>query len=101
MLSSLSVSSTQSKNDYGRYKRVKLAPRGAEMPTLLQPVEQINITSNLPEIPINITPHLQENVLQGTKDSGSDSEAEVWSLPPELCPKTTQEKTPAKRKDTS
>ena len=102
MSSSLSVSSTQSKNDYGRYKRVKLAPRGAEMPTPLQPVEQINITSNLPEIPINITPHLLENVLQGTKDSGSDSEAEVWSfkrainevfqlLPPELCPKTTQE----------
>ena len=46
-------------------------------------------------------------MLKGTKDSGSDSEAEVWSLdrainevfrllPPELCPKTTQEKTPVK-----
>ena len=77
------------------------------MPTPLQPAEQINITPNLPEIPINITPQLTENVLQGTKDSGSDSEAEVWSLDraineifwllsPELCPKTTQEKTPIK-----
>ena len=50
------------------------------MPALLQPVEHVNITPNLPEIPINITPQLMENVLQGNKDSGSDSEAKVWSF---------------------
>ena len=86
---------------------VKLAPQVAETSTPLQPAEHVNITPNLPEIPINITPQLTENVLHGTKDSGPDSEAEVWSfgrainevfrlLPPELCPKTTQEKTPSK-----
>ena len=47
-------------------------------------------------------------MLQAAKDSGSDSEAEVWSfdrdinevfrlLPPELCPKTSQEKTSIKQ----
>ena len=77
MSSSSSISSTQSENVYGRYKRVKLALQVAEMPTLLQPVEHVNITQNLTEIPINITPQLTENVLQGTKDSGSDSETEV------------------------
>ena len=107
MSSSSSLSSTQSENDYGRYKRVKLAPHAAEMPTPLQPEEHINITPNLSEIPINITPQLPENVLQGTKGPGSDSEAEVWSfdrainevfrlLLSELRPKTTQEKTPVK-----
>ena len=46
-------------------------------------------------------------MLQTAKDSGSDSEAEVWSfdrainevfrlLPKELCPKTPQEQTPVK-----
>ena len=77
MSSSSSVSSTQSENDYSKYKRVKLAPQVVEMPTPLQPAEHVNITPNLPEIPINITPQMTENVLQGTKDSGSDSEAEV------------------------
>ena len=106
-MSSSSLSSTQSENDYGRYKRVKLALHIAEMPTPLQTTEHINITPNLPEIPINITPQLTENVLQGTKDLGCDSEAKVWSfdrainevfrlLHPELYPKTTQEKTPVK-----
>ena len=105
--SSSSISSTQSENDYGRYKRVKLALQVAETPTPLQPADHVNITPNLPEIPINITPQMTENVLQGTKDSGSDSEAEVWSfdrainkvfslLPPVLCPKTTQEKSTSK-----
>ena len=68
-MSSSSLSSTQSENDYSRYKRVKLAPQVAETPTL-QSAEHINITPNLPEIPINITHQLTENVLQGTKDSG-------------------------------
>ena len=106
-MSSSSITSTQSENDYGRYRRVTLALQVAETPTSLQPAEHVNITPNVPEIPINITPQLTENVLLGTKVSGSDSEAEVWSLdkainevfrllPPELCPKTTQEKTPSK-----
>ena len=58
-------------------------------------------------MPINIKPQLPDNVLQAAKDSGFDSEAEVWSfdkainevfwlLPPELCPKTSQEKTHVK-----
>ena len=46
----------------------------------MQPLEHVNITPNLTEIPINKTPQLTENVLQGNKDSGSDSEAEIWSF---------------------
>ena len=53
-----------------------------------------------PAEPIKITPNIQpENVVQPAKDSGSDSESELWSfdrainevfrlLPQELCPKT-------------
>ena len=96
--SSSSSHSTQSENDYGRYKRVKQAPQVAEIPVPLQPAE-----------PINMTPNLPENVLQTAKDSGSDSDAEVWSfdrainevcrlLSQELCPKTPQEQTPVKPK---
>ena len=43
--------------------RVKQAPQVAEIPVPLQPAE-----------PINITPNVQENVLQTAKDS----EAELW-----------------------
>ena len=97
MSSSSSSSSTQSENDYGRYKRLKQTPQVAEVPVPLQPAE-----------PISITPNLQlENVVQTAKDSGSDSEAEVWSfdgainevfrlLSQELCPKTPQKQTPVK-----
>ena len=61
-----------------------------------------------PAEPINSTPNLQpENMVQPAKDSGSDSESEVWSfnstiyedfrlLPQELYPKTRQEQTPVK-----
>ena len=63
--------------------RVKQAPLVAEIPVPLQPAE-----------PINITPNVQENVLQTAKDS----EAELWwfdrainevfrLLPQELFPK--------------
>ena len=97
MSSSSSSSSAQSENDYGRYRRLKQTPQVAEVTIPLQPTE-----------PISITPNLQpENVVQTAKDSGSDSEAEVWSfdrainevfrlLPQELCPKTPQEQTPVK-----
>ena len=40
------------------------------MPTVLQPAEPINITSNIQP----------ENVVQPAKDSGSDSESELWSF---------------------
>ena len=94
--SSSSSSSRKSESDYGRYKRVKQALQVAEIPIPLQPAE-----------PVTITPNLPENVLQTAKDSGSDSEAEIWSfdrainevfrlLPKELCPKTPQEQTPIK-----
>ena len=66
--SSSSSASTQSENDYGRYKKVKLAPQVAETPIPLQPAEQVNITQSLPEIPINITPQLPDNMLQAAKD---------------------------------
>ena len=95
--SSSSISSTQSENDYGRYKMVKLAPQIAETPTL-QPAEHVNITPNLPEIPKN----RRKMYYKGPKIR-ADSEAEIWSfdrainkvflrLPPELFLKTTQEK---------
>ena len=78
--SSSSSSSTQSENDYGRCKRVKLALQIAERPIPLEPAEPVNITQNLPEIPIGITTQLPENVLQAAKDSSSDSEAGIWSF---------------------
>ena len=98
---SSSSHSTQSKNDFGRYKNAKIIPQVAETPA-----EPINI------LPVNISPvkfahNVTENVLQATKDTGSDSEAELWSfdrainevfrfLPKEVCPKAQQEQTPAK-----
>ena len=72
----------------------------------MQLAEPINIAPvNIS--PVSITHNVTENVLQTTKVSGSDSEAELWSLdrvinevcrllPKELCPKTQQEQTPAK-----
>ena len=64
----------------GRYKRVKPASQVAELLIPLKPAEPVNITQSLQEIPINIPPQLQGNVLQAAKDSGSDSEAVVWSF---------------------
>ena len=52
---------TQPENDFGRYKKIKLAPRVAETPLPLQPAEPINVT------PINIIHNVPENVLQKTK----------------------------------
>ena len=66
----------------------------------MQPAELTDITSiNIP--PVNIAQSVAENI-QTPKDSGSDSEAEIWSfdrafnevfriLPKELCPKTQHE----------
>ena len=72
----------------------------------MQPAEPVNI------IPVNISPvniaqNVTEHIPQTSKDSGADSDAKIWLfdqainevfrlLPQELCPKTQQEKTPAK-----
>ena len=98
--------STQAENDFGRYKRAKVAPQVAETSVPMQPAEPVSITPVSISL-VNIAHHVTENVLHTTKDSGSDSEAEIWSfdraiyevfrlLPQELCPKTQQEQTPAK-----
>ena len=96
----------QSENDFDRYKRVHLTPQVAEAPVPMQPAEPIRITPvNSP--PVSIAHDVTENVMQISKDSGSDSDAEIWSfdrainevfwhLPQELCPKTQQEQTSVK-----
>ena len=54
--SSSSSASTQSENDYGRYKRVKLAPQVAELSILLQPVEpETKFTRNTYEYNTSVT----------------------------------------------
>ena len=96
--SSSSSSSDHSVNDYGRYKRSRQTQQVAEVPSTLQPAETINV------IPISQS----DNVAQhSAKDTGSESEQEIWSfdrainemfrlLPQELCPRPTEEQTPAK-----
>ena len=93
MLSSSFSSSSHSVNDYGRRK---------EQDSLLRLQRQ-------PAGTADETPILQsDNVVQhSAKDTGSESEVEIWSfdrvinevfrlLPQELCPKSTEEHTPAK-----
>ena len=103
---SLSSRSTQSQNDFGRYKRDHTSPQVAEAPVPVQPAEPLNI-SPVNISPVNIAQSVTEHIPQTSKDSGSDFDAEIWSfdrainevfrlLPQELCPKTQQEKTPAK-----
>ena len=99
MSPSSSSQSTQSENDFSRYKRVKITPQVAETPLPIQPAEPIHITPvNIS--PVNIAQNVTESIPQTTKDSGSDSEAEIWSfdrainevfrlLPQELCPKNS------------
>ena len=95
--SSSSLSDNQS-HDYGRYKRSRYSQQAAQNPSFLQPAE-INNVQTIPQ---------PEQTLQcSTKDSGSESEIETWSfdrainevfrlLPPELCPRPTEEHAPAK-----
>ena len=85
-------------NDYGRYKRTRQSPQVADLPSMLQPVRTIDETSNI---------HSDNVVQQISKDIGSESEVEIWSfdrainevfrlLLQELCPKPSEEHTPAK-----
>ena len=56
-----------------------LSPQVAEAPVLMQPAEPIHI-SPVSISPVSIAHYVTENVLQTSKDSGSDSEAEIWSF---------------------
>ena len=98
--SSSSSSSSISDNlshDYGRYKRSRHSPQTAQNPSILQPAE----------ITVQTIPQPEQTLQGSTKDSGSESEIETWSfdrainevfrlLPPEFCPRPTEEHAPAK-----
>ena len=84
--------------DYHRYKRTRHSPQVADVSATLQPVRTTDETSNI---------HLGNVVQQTSKDTGSESEAEIWSfdkaihelfrlLPQELCLRFSEEHTPAK-----
>ena len=94
----MSSSSSSSSHDYGRYKRTRQTSQVAEVPTTPQPDRTIEQTPII---------HSENVVQQSSRDTGSDSESETWSfvrainevfrlLPQELCPKPTEENTPAK-----
>ena len=94
--SSSSVSHSQV-CDYGRYQRNRYSPQAVQNPQVLQPEEVSNIQIMTPE----------QVIPRPSRDSGSDNEMETWSfdkainevfrlLPPELCPRQTEEHTPAK-----
>ena len=82
--SSSSLSDNQS-HDYGRYKRSRHSPQAAQNPSILQPAEITNVQTIPPE----------QTLQRSTKDSGSGSEIEINEavrlLPPELCPRPTEE----------
>ena len=92
--SSLSVSHSQI-CDYGRYQRKRYSPQAVQNPQVLQPEEVPNIQTITPE----------QVIPRPSRDSGSDNESETWSfdrainevfrlLPPELCPRQTEEHSP-------
>ena len=66
---SSSSSSIQSMNDYGRYKRTRQSPQVVDVPSMLQPVRTIDET-----------PNMHSDNKQTSKDTGSESEAEIWSF---------------------
>ena len=85
-------------NDYGRYKRIRQSPQVANVPSMLQPIRTIAETPKI---------HSDNVVQQTSKDTGSKSEAEIWSfdrvinevfrlLRQESCPKLSEKQTPAK-----
>ena len=91
-------SSNQSMNDYGRYKKTRQSPQVADILSTLQPVRTTDETPNI---------HSDNVVQQTSRDTGSKSEAEIWSfhkainevfrlLPQELCPRPLEKHTPAK-----
>ena len=58
-------------NDYGRYKRKRQFPQVADVSSTLQPVRTIDETPNI---------HSDNVVQQTSKDTGSESVAEIWSF---------------------
>ena len=95
--SSFSSLSDNQSHDHGRYKRSRHTPQAAQNSSFLQPAEIMNVQTIPPE----------QTLQRSTKDSGLDSEIETWSfdkainenfrlLPPDLCPRPTEEHTPAK-----
>ena len=66
-----SSSSIHSMNDYGRYKITRQSPQVADVQSTLKPARTID------EIAII---HSGNVVKQTSKDTGSKSEAEIWSL---------------------
>ena len=96
-----SMSSSSSSNhfihDYGRYKRTRVSPQIAEVPSTLQSVRIMDQTPIIHS----------DNAVQQTKGSGSEANSETWSfdrainevfrlLPEKLCPKPTEENTPTR-----
>ena len=95
-LSSSSVSHNQV-HDYGRYQRSRYSPQAVQNPRILQPEEIPNVQTMTPE----------QTLPRPSRDTGSDTKMETWSfdraineifrlLPPELCPRSTEEHAPAK-----
>ena len=64
-MSSSSSSSNHSIHDYGRYKRTRLSPQVAEVPSTLQPVRIMDQTPVIHS----------DNVVQQPRDSGSESDS--------------------------
>ena len=84
-------------HDYGRYQRSRYSPQAVQNPQVLQPEE----------IPTVQTMTSELTIPRPSRDSGSDIEIETCSfdrainevfrlLPPELCPRSTLEHTPAR-----
>ena len=84
-------------HDYGRYQRSRYSPQAVQNLQVLQPEEIPNVQTMTPE---QTLPCL-------SRDSDSNTEMETWSfdraiikvfrlLPPELCPRSTEEHAPAK-----
>ena len=92
MTLSSSSHTSQSDNDVGRHKRVRVSPQVAEAPVPMQPLEPTNIN------PVNIQPvNIQPvSIGQDVSENLAQINEVFWLLPEELCPKTQQEHTPAK-----
>ena len=60
-------------NDYGRYKKTKLSPQVADIPSTLQPARTIDQTPII---------HSDNMVQQLSRDTGTGSESELatWSF---------------------
>ena len=94
--SSSSVSHSRIR-DYGRHQRNRHSPQAVQDPQVPQPEEVPNIQ----------TMTLEQVISRPSRDSDSDNESEIWFfdrainevfrlLPPELCPRQTEEHAPVK-----